>query len=111
MGKGNIIDKLGGVGKAIGQELGGGIVHAFGGGKRAESAARNVGGELGAIGLPAAAAALTLKTGGRVPGKKIGAPRMALVHTGEYMLPVGVAPTAAQKKKVAALKAKEKKKK
>lgn len=109
MGKGNIIDKLGGVGKAIGQELGGALGAL--GGKRGESAGRNIGGELGAIGLPAAAAALTLKTGGRVPGKKIGAPRMALVHTGEFMLPVGVKPTAAQKKAVAALKAKEKKKK
>ena len=110
MGKGNFFDKLGGVGKAIGGELASGVVSAFGGGKKAQAAAKNIGGEVGAVALPASGA-LFLKTGGRVPGKKIGAPKKAIVHTGEYVLPVGVAPTAAQKKAVSALKAKEKKKK
>lgn len=109
MGKGNFFDKLGGVGKAIGGELASGVVGAFGGGKKAQAAAKNIGGEVGAVALPASGA-LFLKTGGRVPGKT-GVAKKAIVHGGEFMLPVGVKPTAAQKKAVAALKAKEKKKK
>lgn len=109
MGKGkNIIDQLGGVGRAIGQELGGALGAL--GGKRGESAGRNIGAELGSIALPATAAALTLKTGGPVPGPK-GKAKWALVHGQEYMLPVGVHPTKAQMKKVTHLKMIEKKKK
>jgi hypothetical protein len=46
---------------------------------------------------------LGYKNGGRVAGKK-GAPRKAIVHGGEYVLPVGVAPTKTQKAAVAKLK-------
>ena len=58
------------------------------------------GGELGA----ALGSLAPFKKGGRVPrtGK-------ALIHKGEYILPVGVAPTKAQKKAVAKGKAKGKK--
>ena len=48
------------------------------------------------------------KTGGRIKGKK-GKGKLALVHGGEYVLPVGVAPTVAQKKAVAKRKARAKK--
>ena len=51
--------------------------------------------------------ALMLKKGGRVPGKK-GAPRMAIVHGGEYMLPAHVKPSKTQVKKVNAGKRKKK---
>lgn len=98
------------VGKTVGSELAGGVVHAFGGGKRAEQAARNIGGTLGEVGAPLAGAALGFKKGGRVPGKK-GKPVMATVHGGEYVLPVGVKPTKTQMKAVATLKLKDKKKK
>lgn len=108
MGKGSFWDKTGNLGKAIGGEISSALAAPFG--KKAQSAAKNIGGEIGAIALPAAGAALALKTGGRVPGKK-NAPKHAIVHGGEFMLPVGVPPTAAQKKAVAALKSKAKKKK
>lgn len=42
----------------------------------------------------------SLKTGGRVKGKK-NAAKMVKMHGGEYVLPVGVKPTAAQKSAVA----------
>ena len=42
----------------------------------------------------------TFKTGGRVGGKK-GKARLAKLHGGEFVLPVGVAPTLKQKKAVA----------
>ena len=45
---------------------------------------------------------LGFKKGGKVPGAK-GAPHKAIVHGGEYVLPVGVKPTMAQKKAVAKL--------
>jgi hypothetical protein len=47
-----------------------------------------------------AAPLLLFKTGGRVPGKK-GKAMKAIVHGSEYILPVGVKPTASQKKAVA----------
>lgn len=50
------------------------------------------------------------KTGGRVGGKK-GKAVPILAHGGEYVLPVGVAPSASQKKAVARLKAAAKKRK
>lgn len=49
-----------------------------------------------------------LKTGGRVRGKK-NAPKMVKMHGGEYVLPVGVKPTVAQKKEVAKRRAKARK--
>ena len=48
------------------------------------------------------------KNGGRVKGKR-GKARIAQVHSGEYILPVGVAPTKAQKSAVAKRHAKSKK--
>lgn len=50
------------------------------------------------------------KTGGRVGGKK-GKAVPILAHGGEYVLPVGVAPTATQRKAVAKRKAAAKKRK
>jgi hypothetical protein len=52
--------------------------------------------------------ALLLKTGGRVPGKKNKAIK-AIVHGGEFMLPVGVKPTKKQVEQVKKLKLKAKK--
>ena len=48
------------------------------------------------------------KNGGRVKGKR-GKAKIAQVHAGEYILPVGVAPTLKQKKVVAKRHAKAKK--
>ncbi len=48
------------------------------------------------------------KNGGRVKGKR-GKARIAQVHAGEYILPVGVAPTKAQKSAVAKKHARAKK--
>ncbi len=97
------------VGKAVGQELGSSVGKLFGG-KRGEQAGRNIGGAIGEAGAPLAATALAFKNGGKVPGPK-GKAVKAVVHSGEYILPVGVKPTAAQKKAVAKRKADEKKKK
>ena len=47
-------------------------------------------------------------TGGRVRGKK-GKPKLAVLHSGEYVLPNGVAPTKSQKSAVAKKKARAKK--
>jgi hypothetical protein len=58
--------------------------------------------------LEATAPILAFKNGGKVPGAKNRA-KMAVVHGGEYVLPVGVKPTVAQKKAVAKKKAKAKK--
>ncbi len=54
------------------------------------------------------AAIPVFKNGGRVKGKR-GKGRIAQVHNGEYILPVGVAPTKAQKSAVAKRHAKSKK--
>jgi len=97
------------VGHSIGQEVGGGLGKALGG-KRGESAGRNIGGSLGSVAAPLGAVALGFKHGGQVPGKK-GRPVKAVVHGGEYVLPVGVKPTAAQKKAVSKIKADAKRKK
>ena len=48
------------------------------------------------------------KNGGRVSGKK-GRPKLAILHSGEYVLPNGVAPTKSQKSAVAKKKARAKK--
>ena len=58
--------------------------------------------------LETTAPMLAFKTGGRVKGKR-GKARMAIVHNGEYVLPVGVAPTLAQKKAVAKRKSRARK--
>jgi len=50
-----------------------------------------------------AAPLLLFKTGGRVnaKGKKKGAPVKAILHQGEYVIPIGIPITKAQKKAVA----------
>ena len=48
------------------------------------------------------------KTGGVIKGKR-GRPKKIIAHSGEYILPLGVAPTLAQKKQVAKRKAKARK--
>lgn len=104
----DLIKGIENIGKSVGQEVGGGLGRALGG-KRGESAGRNVGGALGSVAAPLGAA-LAFKHGGTVPGKR-GRPRKAIVHGGEYVLPVGVKPTVAQKKAVNKMKADAKKKK
>ena len=54
------------------------------------------------------AAIPVFKNGGRVKGSR-GKAKIAQVHAGEYILPVGVAPTLKQKKAVAKRHAKAKK--
>ena len=49
----------------------------------------------------------SLKTGGRVRGAKKGAPKLIKAHAGEYVLPIGVKPTKAQKSAVAKRKSKK----
>ncbi len=78
------------IGSGAGQMIGG-----YAGGSRGRDAGGVIGGAIGNL--------LPFKKGGRVPGKKRGAPKVILAHTGEYVLPVGVAPTKAQKAKVAKL--------
>ena len=58
--------------------------------------------------LETTAPMLAFRNGGKVPGKKNKA-KMAVVHGGEYVLPVGVKPTVAQKKAVAKKKARARK--
>ena len=48
------------------------------------------------------------KNGGRVSGKK-GRPKLAVLHSGEYVLPNGIAQTKSQKSAVAKRKARAKK--
>ena len=79
---------MGFFGNLIGQGLGGlagGLI-----GHQKEGSA--IGGTLGGMAIPFA-------KGGRVPGRK-GMPVKAVVHGGETVLPVGVAPTMAQKKAI-----------
>ena len=61
----------------------------------------NLGRQIGSIlGGAAGSRFIPFKKGGRVPGKR-GKPVKAIVHGGEFVLPVGVAPTKAQKMAVA----------
>lgn len=76
-----------GFGSLLGRTLGGGVGGLFGG-DRGESAGRDIGSALGSF--------LPFKKGGRVPGPR-GKGVHAMVHGGEVVLPVGVAPTKAQK--------------
>lgn len=84
---GNLLGQA--VGRAIGQKAGG---------KSGAGVGQQVGGIAGNL--------LPFKKGGMVGGKK-GKPVPALLHGGEYVLPVGVKPTKAQKAKVAKGKAKK----
>lgn len=97
---------MGGLGAVVGQEAGGGLGGLIGrriGGRAGGAAGANIGRAAGGL---VGAAFPFFKKGGKVPGQK-GKPRLAVVHGGEYVLPVGVAPTAAQKKAVAKRKAKK----
>jgi hypothetical protein len=88
---------MGFFGNLGGKILGSGIDHTLGGSGNVGS---NIGGALGNL--------LPFKKGDKVPGAK-NKPRMAIVHGGEYVLPVGIKPTVAQKKKVEKLHKKGKK--
>lgn len=104
-----IFPSLGGIGKSIGSELGGGIARTFKAGKRSEAAARNIGGEIGKYAAEAAPL-LFFETGGVVPGAR-GKPIKVIAHGGEVVLPLNAKPTAKQLKIIASNKRKEKKKK
>ena len=82
---------MGAFGNIIGQGLG----RAFGSKFGKANEGQHIGGMIGSA-LPG------YKKGGKV--NKTG---LALVHKGEYVLPAGVAPTKAQKVKVAKKKAKK----
>lgn len=86
---------MGFFGNLLGQGLG-----ALGGGLFGDSGTGSkIGGALGNF--------LPFKKGGKVPERR-GKPVPALLHGGEYVLPVGVKPTKAQMKKVADGKKKRK---
>jgi hypothetical protein len=76
-----------GFGSLLGRTLGGGLGGLIGGDK-GESAGRNIGSEIGSF--------LNFAKGGRVPGVR-GKPVKAVIHSGEIVLPVGVAATKTQK--------------
>ena len=79
--------------------------------RKRKEASRNEASALGgALGGAAGVAFEPFLTGGKVKGK-IGVPKKAIVHGGEYVLPANAKPTAAQKKIVAKNKAKAKAKK
>ena len=82
---------MGIIGNLLGQAGGSAIGGAIGG-SQGSKAGQSIGGILGDF--------LPFKNGGRVPGAK-GKPVKAIVHGGEYVLPAGVKPTAAQKRAVA----------
>jgi hypothetical protein len=97
---------MGVIGGAIGRETGGIIGATVGqifGGKKGAQALGNIGRVAGDVG---GKALMPFKKGGKVPGKK-GAPKVIMAHGGEYVLPVGVKPTKAQKAQVAKRKAKK----
>ena len=75
------------LGSGAGQMIGG-----YAGGSRGRDAGGVIGGAIGNL--------LPFKKGGKVPGAK-GKPKVILAHGGEYVLPVGVKPTKAQKAQVA----------
>ena len=79
------------LGSTIGSALGGAVGKHFGGhhGHAIGSAVGGAGGSL-----------LPFRRGGRVRAPR-GKPVKILAHGGEYILPVGVAPTMKQKKEVA----------
>jgi len=69
-------------------------------GKSAVKTFTSKAGQMVAQGALDALPLLAFKTGGRVAGKK-GKAMKAIVHGGEYVLPIGIKPTASQKKAVA----------
>ena len=98
---------MGKIGEIIGSHVGE-FAGSYLGNRVAGEKGSKAGGEIGkAVG---GFSLLPFKTGGRVPGKR-GKPIKILAHSGEYILPVGVAPTKMQKKAVAQKKSKAKKSK
>lgn len=81
-------------------------------GKQGAKIGKNLGKNLGKAvsGVVAKETGLSFATGGRVKAKK-GKAVKATVHGGEFILPIGVAPTKAQKSAVAKRKAKARAKK
>lgn len=82
-----------------------------GAGNLTNAAGKAAGGILGkaaaTYALEAAPALLAFRTGGRVPGKK-GKAIKVIAHSGEYILPLNVKPTKAQKAVVRKNKSKKK---
>ena len=91
---------MGMIGAAVGGFAGGALGAKLGGkgGKKIGEAIGKVGG----------AFLSPYKNGGMVTGKKKNKPVQILAHVGEYVLPVGVKPTKAQKAQVAKRKKKSK---
>ena len=81
------------LGQGVGNLIGGKV-----GGKKGSGTGQQIGGIAGSL--------LPFKKGGKVPGKK-GMPKVIVAHAGEYVLPVSVKPTKAQKLAVKKLKAKK----
>lgn len=99
---------MGILGGAIGSEAGSFLGSKLGkaiGGRAGKQAGANIGRVAGGL---AGGSIMPFKKGGRVPGSR-GKPKLILAHGGEYVLPVGVAPTKAQKAKVAKKKGRGKK--
>ena len=88
---------MGMIGSAVGTFAGGKLGKHFGGTK-----GEHIGKTLGAL----AGGFLPYKTGGQVKGPKKGKPVKIIAHTGEFILPIGVKPTKAQKAEVAKRKKK-----
>lgn len=93
---------MGVLGGAVGSEAGSFLGSRLGkaiGGRAGKQAGANIGRVAGGL------------VGGSVPffrnGGKVNKTGLAIVHKGEYVLPKGVAPTKAQKAKVAKKKAKK----
>ena len=92
------------IGKFAGNYLGGAVGNYFGGSKGGDLG-KNIGGHAGGI---LGGELIPFRNGGRVPGAR-GKPKKILAHGQEYVLPVGVKPTKAQKRAVAYRKSKSKK--
>lgn len=92
------IPSLGGIGQAVGSELSGGIAHALHASKRTESAARNIGGQVGKALGDYAPLALMAKDGAILPKTKGKRQKRipAILHSGEVVLPQGVKATKKQ---------------
>jgi hypothetical protein len=88
---------MGVFGNLIGSGLGSVAGRYFGGNDASQNAGGTIGGALGGL--------LPFRRGGKVPGAK-GKPRAILAHGGEWVLPVSVKPTKAQKAKISALRRK-----
>jgi hypothetical protein len=102
-----------GIGTLLGNELGSMAGTALGGlaGKKGRRIGGKVGGAVGIIGGTLTGASLIpIKTGGKVMAPK-NKPVPALIHGGEYILPVNAKPTKAQKAIVAKNKLDARKKK